>query len=124
MSTASEQEVILGFVLGRRNWRDLEQVGVTVSFMDDGCDCDGKGTIVVAPSPQDIAVGLLRKVKEPASALQRWACVLLAASAVIDLARLEEAPSGNQLLEALWNASAGKPIDEASLRLAESLARG
>lgn len=124
MPETSDQQVVLDFVQGRRSWRDLEFVGVTVSFMDDGCDCDGQGTIVVAPSAPDIALGLLQKMREPAPALQRWASVVLAASAVIDLKHLGEVPDGELLLEAVWEASAGQPIDDASVKFAESLVHG
>lgn len=117
-SGAGEKELVLEFVRGRRHWRDLERVGVIVSFMDDGCDCEGAGSVVVAPSMRDVAEGLLHYLEGRESDLRRWASVVLAASAVIDLGGLEQHPDGERMISALWDASGGEQIGEEVIELA------
>jgi hypothetical protein len=88
MSATDEREVVLAFVRGERGWQDLALAGVSVSFMDDGCDCEGAGTVVVRPSVADIATGFTTHMSSREVDLRRWASVILAASTIIDLEAL------------------------------------
>lgn len=121
MTEPAGEAVVLEFARGERDWRDLELVGLTVSFMDDGCDCDGAGTVVAAPSVRDVAQGFIRHLEAREIDLRRWASVMLAASAVMDLSRLEKHPEGERIISALWDASGGEPVDEDVIRLLRSL---
>ena len=118
----SDRNLVLQFVRGERKWRDLGQVGLTISFMDDGCNCDGSGTVVVAPAVGDVASGLVRMVEGPEVELRRWASVVLAASAVIDLRALELHSDGERILSTLWDASAGVAVEADLIALGRTLA--
>lgn len=120
MLPSADQTLVLQFVRGERNWQDLAHVGVIVSFMDDGCDCEGGGTVVATPSLRDVAQGLVQYLGGREVDLRRWASVVLAASAVIDLSALEHDPEGERLLSALWDASSGEPLEEDVVRQARS----
>jgi len=48
--------------------------------------------------------------------------VLLAGSSFIDLSQLERQPQWDLLLSALWDASAGDPVPEQAIWVAETLA--
>ena len=110
------------FARGGREWRALKDGGLTVSFMDDGCDCQGAGTVVAAPSVRDVAQGLIQHLNGREVDLRRWASVMLAASAVIDLRKLEDHPDGERLISALWEASGGEAADEDLVKVARRLA--
>ncbi len=119
--TAERQRVIRAFVRGDGSWRDLEPLGIRVTFSDDGCEVEGHAPIT-APTIGDIARGLLSLVRGPKSELQQWAAVLLAGSSFIDLSQLERQPQWDLLLSALWDASAGDPVPEQAIWVAETLA--
>lgn len=114
--------VILDFVRGARSWADLETLGARIAFSDDGCSIDGT-LYVVRPSLRDIAQGLAHHAAGPAHHLQRWAQVVLAGSGFLDLADLESDPDGEEILNAIWDASAGDPPEEHAVLLARSIAR-
>ena len=114
--------LVLGVVRGEIPWRELQRVGLSISFMDDGCDCEGAGFVVAKPVVPDIAAGFARLSDGSDVELRRWACVMLAASAVIDLSALEDHPDGERVLSAIWDASAGVPIDAATIATIRSLA--
>jgi hypothetical protein len=120
MSATDEREVVLAFVRGERGWQDLALAGVSVSFMDDGCDCEGAGTVVVRPSVADIATGFTTHMSSREVDLRRWASVILAASTIIDLEALEQDQDGEQILSALWDASAGLTLDTGTEMLLRS----
>lgn len=105
-------------IRGEKPWINLRVAGVKIAFDNDECKVEGTGNVVVVPSVFDICSGLLRFRNDPV-ALKQWAAVLLAASSVIDLRELESDPIGNTLLEAIWDASAGAPIKQSILELAE-----
>ena len=115
--------VILDFVRGDRSWNDLELLGARIAFSDDGCNIEGT-LDVVRPSVHDIAQGLISHLEVPLHHLQRWAQVLLAGSGFIDLAELEAHPDGEEILNALWDASAGDAPEEHAILLARSIAKG
>jgi hypothetical protein len=116
-------EIVRSFIRGDRPWQDLRLIGLSVSFMDDGCDCEGKGDVLVTPTIADIARGFLHHASAREVDLRRWASIILAASAVIDLAALEEHPDGETVLDALWEASAGSEMHEWTLNLLRDLVR-
>lgn len=68
----------------------------------------------------DVARGLAKYSKTP-DQLKTWAWFLLASSSFLELA-MEDHPAGDALLNALWDASFGKPVDPETIRLAEELA--
>lgn len=69
--------------------------------------------------PVDIAHGLLTYRGQP-QALQEWATFLQCAD-IIDLASFESSQQGDELLNALWDASFEARITSASLAVANSL---
>jgi len=118
----SQLALVLGFVRGAVPWRELQRVGLSISFMDDGCECDGAGSVVAKPSLSDVSVGFTRLRGESAVALRNWACVMLAASSVIDLCELETHTEGERVLAALWDASAGVTLESNALATIARLA--
>jgi hypothetical protein len=67
-----------------------------------------------------LAKGLLSYLNNPAE-LRQWAYLLEAGSTFLDL-DVEDHPSGEQMLQALWKASFGESISEDEKKLAEQLA--
>jgi hypothetical protein len=120
----SEELIARDFVRGLRTWRDLEHVGLSVSFMDDGCDCDGDGLVVIAATAKEVAEGIARMRSGTEVEFRRWASALLAASAVVDLASLETHEHGETLLNALWDASSGEVLDPKVVSVVHTLAKG
>lgn len=114
--------LVLDVVSGKAPWSELRRVGLSISFMDDGCDCEGAGFVVATPTVPDIAAGFVRLSWGSGTELRRWASVMLAASAVIDLGALESHPDGERMLSAIWDASAGVPIDDSTIAVIRRLA--
>ncbi len=122
MSTKSDENLVLDVVRGIRPWEDLRRVGLAISFIEGGCNCDGRGTVVATPSIGDLARGIDRHLSNPASDLERWSAVMLAASAVIDFSQIIAREDGERLISALWDASGRQEVDHQVRTLARSLA--
>jgi hypothetical protein len=101
--------VIRDVLRGSRHWQELELVGIKVAIDKSGCKVEGLGTDSFVATVADIASGFVRYQSEPGN-LRAWASVVLTASAVIDLRILEYHPKGVIILNALWDASAGKDL--------------
>jgi len=121
-SKSDAAAIILDFVRGDRSWSDLELLGARIAFSDDGCDVEGR-LEVVRPTVRDIAQGFVRHLAEPRHHLQKWAQVVLAGVGFIDLGELEAHADGDEILNALWDASAGDLPEEHAMLLARSIAR-
>lgn len=72
---------------------------------------------VVVPSVADIARGLLAMWARGGSDLQGWAQHVLAL-VDIDLVKVEDHPSGELILDGIWDAAAGNEIDDRALAAA------
>jgi len=118
-ATHEEQEAILEVVRGSRPWKDLGAFGVAIRLDGSRCSVDNPRHITATASVQDLARGFARFLHD-ARALREWAFVVEAMD--VDLA-VEGRPGGETLLDALWDASLGNPIDpkkiEAILQLAK-----
>jgi hypothetical protein len=112
-------ETIQQFVLGLADVTALEPLGIEVAFERGGMTMRDRSTQEVRPSIAELATGYVASWAQGSEVLQRWAQVILGLTAV-DLSALEDAPEGEALLEAIWDASAGTPkgIDVAT-RLAD-----
>jgi hypothetical protein len=80
-----------------------------------------RAPVSVDLQPIDIALGLLEYKSNPGK-LQEWATFIMSASEVIDLTFLESWPEGEELLEALWDASFEGRVNDSTVRVASALA--
>lgn len=104
------EDTIHQFVLGLVDVAALEPLGIEVAFEHDGMTMrqSSEPDLVVRPSVADVATGFVTSWARGTDELQRWAQVILGLGP-LDLGALEDAPEGNALLEAIWDASAGTP---------------
>lgn len=121
------EELVVAVVRGQLPLSELEQVGVHFAESSTGDEAHERRFTVnvvspftVAPSPVDIANGLLT-YKERPDLLREWASFLLGASEIIDLAPLEKWPEGDELLSGLWDASFEGSLTENTARIAALL---
>lgn len=75
----------------------------------------------VTPSASDIARGLLT-YRYNREELRLWAFFVLAESGGVDLAQVETHPKGDELMEALWDASSFGSITDDAIKVAEEIA--
>lgn len=108
-------DLLRQFVVGEIDSSELIDVGVMVSFAADRMTLQDASVEVVEPTITEIAAGYVASWARGEDALRRWAQVILGLTAV-DLVALEDAPDGEALLEAIWDAAAGRTsgIDLAS----------
>lgn len=114
------RELLRGVLRGEVDVERLTDVGVETK--------DAGGGVRISTAVQhadeftltDLATGLVAQWARGTS-LRRWASVIL----MVDAFQFEEAESEEEqiLLDALWTASAGEPVDDAALNLARELAR-
>jgi hypothetical protein len=99
----------------------VQQLGGSLSGQPGLLRVDLPADVPVVELPRsDLAHGLLRHWSRGTS-LQEWATVVLAVDVIQFVER--ESPSEDRLLEALWSASAGEPIADDALALADSVAQ-
>lgn len=79
--------------------------------------------VAVDLRPIDIALGLMEYKSNPAK-LQEWATFVMSASEIIDLTFLEAWPEGDELLNALWDASFEGRLHDTGVRVASALVNG
>jgi hypothetical protein len=106
-ATHEEQEALLEVVRGSRPWTDLAAFGVAVRLDDGRRTLTNPRRLTTTASARDLAQGFAKLRHDPA-ALREWAFVVEAMD--VELA-VEGDPAGEMLLEALWDASFGNPID-------------
>ena len=105
----------------------LEQAGVSVDVQENEAAKERRikvglrTPVSVDLQPEDLALGLLEYKDHPAK-LQEWATFIMSASEIIDLAFLESWPEGEELLEALWDASFEGHVKDSTVRVASALA--
>lgn len=131
MTQSSEQRAILEEIVrvvvqGKLPVSALEDAGVTFEVQQDQPGGDRriklqlKSPLHVELRPVDIALGLLAHKNHP-EALREWASFVLSASEIIDLTSLESWPEGDELLNALWDASFEGHLRDAGVRVATAL---
>lgn len=121
MDDVTPETIVRQVVRGERDVSELRSAGILVLPAGDGYEIVNDGEICVVVGPVDVAAGIVAFAGDPA-ALAEWASILLAGAIFVDLS-MDNAPGGEQLLEALWNLSYGQPLDEAALRLARQITR-
>lgn len=121
------RELIRAVVRGQLPMSALEQAGVSINVHEDesGKERRIKVGVQVPVSldlrPVDLALGLLEYKNDPVK-LREWATFIMSASEIIDLTFLESWPEGEELLEALWDASFEGRVKDTTMRVASALA--
>ena len=115
-----DQETIRQMVRGEIPWTQLKAIGISIDLEGNRCKIENPRGIVAKADVHDLAKGLLSYLNNAAE-LRRWAYLLEAGSTFLDL-DVEDHPSGDQMLQALWKASFGEPISEDDKKLAQQLA--
>ena len=121
MSSIPADELVRGIVRGEMSVELLESLGLHFSHDAGAYRIDGAGTTVVRPGLEDVAMGIINCARADVSRCREWAAVILAASAVIDLACLETSQEGASLLDALWDAADCGVIMEDTVAVAREI---
>jgi hypothetical protein len=120
-SSIQEHELLLAIARGEANWRELNRFGIEPGLDREPATWREPASIpTVQPSLHDLAVGLLTHLPSP-PALREWAQVI-EMTGCFDLTALDGDPGGETLLQAVWSASFGEPIDEGTLRVLRRIA--
>lgn len=120
------RELVRAVVRGQLPMSALEDAGVSVNVQENEPGKERRIKIrlrtplSVDLQPVDLALGLLEYKDNPPK-LQEWATFIMSASEIIDLTFLESWPEGEELLEALWDASFEGRVKEATVRVASAL---
>ncbi len=120
------REVIRAVVRGKLPISALHDAGVSMDVQENESGKERRIKVALrAPvsvdlRPVDLALGLLEYNDNPEK-LREWATFIMSASEVIDLTFLESWPEGEELLEALWDASFGR-VKDSTVHIALALA--
>lgn len=120
------RELVRAVVRGQLPMSALKDAGVSVNVQENEPGKERRINIrlrtplSVDLQPVDLALGLL-EYKDNPQKLQEWATFIMSASEIIDLTFLESWPEGEELLEALWDASFGGRVKDATVRVASAL---
>jgi hypothetical protein len=116
-SSATVEEVIRQVIRGERPWTDLRSLGMDLR-PETGEARDLPPTDVKVDI-HDLASGFVAQWHDPA-ALRAWAFTLQAVDA--DFEPVEGHPSGEAVLDALWKASFGEPLEAGQVEVITKLA--
>lgn len=122
-----QSELIRGVVRGQLPMSALADAGISIDVREDETAKERRikvglrTPVSVDLQPVDLALGLL-EYKDNPEKLQQWATFIMSASEVIDLTFLESWPEGEELLEALWDASFEGRVNDSTVRVASALA--
>jgi hypothetical protein len=116
-----DADVLRAFVRGEVSTDAVTRLGYNVMGEVGGLCLDAPVREGVELPLADLAAGLLRQWAL-GTTLRQWAAVVL----MLPEVQFQEAegPDEDQLLDALWSASAGEPVPDDALRLARQLAQG
>jgi hypothetical protein len=120
-------EIVRAVVQGKLPILALAEAGVSIDVRENESENEHRVKVglrtplSVDLQPVDLALGLLEYKDNPAK-LREWATFIMSASEVIDLTFLESWPEGEELLEALWDASFEGRVNDATVRVASALA--
>ena len=108
MPLESPGEIVMAIIRGERALASLDEAGVFFARVrgpsgERRITVKASSSLTVDPDPGDLAAGLLANQEDPKS-LSDWATLILAAD-FIDLAAVDSSPGGDDLLNALWDAS-------------------
>jgi hypothetical protein len=114
--TEAPEELVRQVVRGERPWTDLRSLGMKLR-PEEGYAADVP-PLDVKVDIKDLARGFIAHLKAP-RALREWAFVMEALPTEFDA---ERHPSGEAVMDALWSASFGEPLDDAQVELLKNLA--
>src|SRR4051794_23279532 len=104
MGEDSRDTLITAVIRGDAPLASLQAAGVQVSRDSEGMTVSAIGGDAVVAEITDLVAGFLR-YDGCSEQLSEWASVMLAGSAFLDLAALEDHGAGSTLIEALWDAA-------------------
>jgi hypothetical protein len=102
-------DTILAVIRGDLPLASLESVGVHMVIRENTYEEHIEVPVEVMPSASDIVQGLLT-YRNQANELRRWALFIMG-SEVVSFEELHGDPQGEQLIEAIWDASFGHSFD-------------
>jgi hypothetical protein len=117
--SATPQETILQVARGERPWTDLRVLGIDVRLEGNRCHVENPQHLEAAADVHDLARGLQAHRQDP-RALREWAFVMESVDVDLDV---EQHAAGDLVLNALWDASFGNPIEADVWQTIEELAR-
>lgn len=112
---------ILDFIRGEKQWSELPETGIDISFKNDLLQIKRKTitSLDIHPGITDIAEGLLTYKTNPEK-LKEWSAIILGLP-FINLEKIEKHTKGDELKEILWDLSFGTKIDQQMIGFVESL---
>jgi hypothetical protein len=119
MNNADMTAVTLGFVRGERDWRSLEDIGVSIALRDGQVAVVGSVPTPIVAKAQDVAAGWLHHADRK-DVLRTWAQIVMGAVGLIEL-DLRETGDEDALKEALWTVSFGGAPTAAMERVARRI---
>lgn len=119
--TATDQDHLRAIVRGETHWSEPERLGVhPVLDVNPALWEEPPALPVVSVRAEDLALGFCSHAGAPTTS-REWAQVIELCGC-FDLAPIEAAPSSDLLLDAVWSASFGDPIDDRALDLIHQMA--
>src|ERR1700685_648340 len=117
-STAVSAALMRQIARGERPSQAPRTLGVSTD--PDAGEAGDIPPLDVSITADDLALGFVVHLENPQE-LRRWAFVLQAAPC--DFSAVQAVPDGELLLDALWQASFGDPLDAAAVARIKELAR-
>jgi hypothetical protein len=112
------EETVRDVVRGERPWTDLGPLGMRGGPTEGRCEFDASFPAGTRVGIRDLARGFLSHLPDVGQ-LTEWAFVMEAMP--YDLTDAEDHPTGQMLLDALWNASFGNPLSETEIGVISNL---
>ncbi len=106
-------QLVREVVRGERHWSDLRTIGVDIEEGEGQWLIAYAGDVCSTPDLSDVAAGLAA-YRTRAQDLKAWAHIILGASAFLDFSGIESTPTGELLVEALWDAADSGEVSDAS----------
>jgi hypothetical protein len=123
-STGDPRNTLLRIVRGDLHCAALSDldIKITITYRAGArsVDVENPRSLLVRVNPVDIAMGILKYYPDR-KALLDWATVVYLTD-LLDYERVDEFENGQLLLDALFDASFGVPISDATVMLARQLA--
>ncbi len=111
------EDVLRQVVQGKKHWRDLDTIEYFLQVEGEHCSINNPHRWEAAATVFDLAQGFLA-FRNDSRKLREWAFVVEALDVDLDVANH---PAGETLLDALWRASFGEPLEDEFFQLAEQV---
>lgn len=109
----ASEDTVLAVIRGELPLLSLNDAGIHAVVKEHDYEEQLEEPVVLTPSVDDVVHGLRAYWNQP-NELRQWAQFLMASEAV-DFAKMHDDPRGDNLINALWDASFGRNLDRRAL---------